>query len=315
MVELSIVVPIYNVEKYLKKSVDSIIDQTFKNVEIILVDDGSTDSCGEICDEYEKKDNRIKVIHKVNGGLSSARNAGIKASIGRYIGFIDSDDWINPKMYESMINLATNYDADIVQCDFIKVYNNNVYVKEDNEEKYDILSNLDAMENLYNENVSKTIVTWSKIYKRELFDDILFPEGKIHEDKFTTYKLLYKSNIIIDLHKKYYYYRQTPNSIMNGSYTIKKLDALQASQESIDFYKKNNLNVLYRKALNRYLFEIALNYKKCQKFIKDEELLKGLKKRYNNVFAEYFNADKKVLLRYRFVLFRISSKFDIFKFD
>lgn len=121
---ISIIVPVYNVEKYLNKCIDSIINQTYKNIEIILVDDGSTDNSGKICDEYLLRDSRIKVIHKNNGGLSSARNEGINISSGEYIGFVDSDDWVEPNMYEEMYKKILYSNADIVDCGYWKEYEN-----------------------------------------------------------------------------------------------------------------------------------------------------------------------------------------------
>ena len=118
--EISIIVPIYNVEKQLSTCIESILNQTFMNFELILVDDGSPDKCGEICDEYEKKDKRIKVIHKKNGGLSDARNAGLNIATGKYIGFVDSDDIIHPQMYEKLYNCINKYNSDIIQCKFKK---------------------------------------------------------------------------------------------------------------------------------------------------------------------------------------------------
>ena len=124
MSEISIIVPVYNVDQYLENCIESILNQTFKDYELILIDDGSTDKSGEICDKYEKKDNRIKVIHKYNGGLSSARNAGLDLACGKYIGFVDSDDSIHPEMYEILYDLQQIYNADISVCSFKKVYEN-----------------------------------------------------------------------------------------------------------------------------------------------------------------------------------------------
>ena len=193
--ELSIIVPVYKVEKQLEQCIRSILNQSFTNFELILVDDGSPDKCGEICDEYEKKDKRIKVIHKKNGGLSDARNAGLDIAKGKYIGFVDSDDIIHPEMYERMYNFINKYNVDIVQCKF---------------KKFKSIEDINKLSNINNTNIeyytSKEAImdmidnnkinvnTWNKLYKRELFENERFPKGKIHEDEFLTYKLIYKSN-------------------------------------------------------------------------------------------------------------------------
>ena len=178
MNDISVIVPVYNVEKYLEKCIDSILSQTFKNFEIILVDDGSTDSCGIICDEYERLDNRVKVIHKINGGLSSARNSGLEIASGEYVAFVDSDDWIDKNMYQELYNEAKKNNADIVQCKFIKAKDENVSIYNNEFNEVEVIGNLDALCNLYNERCIETVVTWNKLYKRYLFNDIVFPQWK-----------------------------------------------------------------------------------------------------------------------------------------
>jgi len=243
LILISVIVPVYNVDNYLRKCIDSLIVQTLKDIEIILVNDGSTDESIDICEEYKLKDNRIKVIHKENGGLSDARNKGIDIAKGKYISFVDSDDWINPQMLEKLYILASKYEADIVQGDYIKAYDEDIIVNNMSENiiKYNAEQILDE---LYSGNYTKNIVVWNKIYKRELFNDIRFPKGKLHEDEFTTYKILHKANLIIDSNIPIYYYRQREGSIMNSDFNIKRLDLLEALKERKEYFIQNGLGKL-----------------------------------------------------------------------
>lgn len=243
MILISVIVPVYNVDNYLRKCIDSLIVQTLKDIEIILVNDGSTDESIDICEEYKLKDNRIKVIHKENGGLSDARNKGIDIAKGKYISFVDSDDWITPQMLEKLYILASKYEADIVQGDYIKAYDEDIIVNNISENiiKYNSEQILDE---LYSGNYTKNIVVWNKIYKRELFNDIRFPKGKLHEDEFTTYKILHKANLIIDSNIPIYYYRQREGSIMNSDFNIKRLDLLEALKERKEYFIQNGLSKL-----------------------------------------------------------------------
>lgn len=259
---VSIIVPIYNIENYIEDCVQSITNQSYKNLEIILVDDGSSDNSPLICDELAKKDNRIKVIHKKNGGLSSARNAGIEIAKGEYLGFIDGDDIVNCEMYEFMINIAINENADIVQCEFLKFLNISEIVNDSYDSEVTIFNNVEALKNLYKPGINiSSIVTWTKIYKRDLFKEIRFPLGKLHEDEFTTYKLLYKANKIAYTNRKLCYYRQTPNSIMNSNFSKNRLDVLESLEERLDFINNNfNDSELKDLSLEYYLMNCMNSY-------------------------------------------------------
>ena len=180
---VSVIIPIYNVEKYLKKCIESVINQTFSDLEIILVNDGSTDNCKEICEDYKSKDNRIKFIHKSNGGLSSARNAGIQVATGDYYTFIDSDDYIMSDMIEQLVYMAQLTDADISLC--CKTNQENGF-EEGINKKIEIFTKEEALKCILTE---KKILTsaWGKLYKRKLFNEVRYPDGKIYEDLGTTY--------------------------------------------------------------------------------------------------------------------------------
>lgn len=218
---VTIVVPIYNVEAYLHECVDSILGQSYSNLEIILVDDGSLDSSGKICDFYSTQDNRIKVIHKLNGGLSSARNSGIEIANGDFIAFVDSDDYIHPKMIERMVDLACLYNASIICCDYTSTeFTDKKIVSK-------VLDNRRAICRLFDDNGFKCFA-WNKIYRRNLFKDILYPQGKLYEDIQTTYKLFKMVDKIIYTKDDLYYYRIRENSISRYKFSERDRDLLEA---------------------------------------------------------------------------------------
>ena len=213
---ISVVVPVYKVEKYLSKCIESIIGQTYKNIEILLIDDGSPDSCPQICDEYAKKDNRIKVIHKTNGGLSDARNRGIKEASGEYLSFIDSDDYVDKDMIKYLYSLIDKYSADISICGFNRVTNETI-IKDRCYENEVVFDSKKALQELaINDNMSDH--AWNKLFKKELFinNKIEFPVGKIMEDIATTYRLFEVSNIIIAGNRCLYNYLIREDSIIGS---------------------------------------------------------------------------------------------------
>lgn len=248
---ITVIVPVYNVEKYFKQCLNSIINQTYKNLEIILVDDGSPDNCVKICDEYAKKDNRIKVIHKENGGLSSARNAGLDIATGEYISFIDSDDYVAENFIEILYKLCVENNCDISECDFLKFENDVVTQKKT--AKIQCYTSNEIQHKIYSEEYVKTIVVWNKLYKRYLYENMRFPLGKINEDEFITYKVLYncKSNIAVT-NEQLYYYRYNAQSIMGRKFNEKRLDVLEAFEERKEFYKERNELELYNETIEKY---------------------------------------------------------------
>lgn len=243
MAEVSIIVPVYNVERYLEDCIESILNQTFKDFELILIDDGSTDSSCEICDEYKKKDSRIRVIHKSNGGLSSARNIGLDVACGKYIGFVDSDDSIHPRMYEILYDLIQTHNADISCCDYKRTDTliNCNYEEVDSYEAIE-MDNIQAVNSLYNMDTAIIlVVAWNKLYSKELFKDIRYEIGKIHEDEFIAHKLLYNSGKTIYANSKLYYYLQREGSITSKEYDNKKLDKITALSQRMKFLNEKKL--------------------------------------------------------------------------
>jgi len=241
MPKISVIVPVYKVELYLHQCIDSILAQTYKNLEVILVNDGSPDNCGAICDEYAEKDNRIKVIHKENGGLSDARNAGIDIATGGYLAFIDSDDWIEPDMVEVLYNNLVNANADISCCGMHYAYMN-INVPFANITGITILNSEQAISESFS-NKKITTTAWGKLYKKHIFRDIRYPVGRFHEDEFVIIEVLLAANCVVTDTASKYYYRQRKGSIINKDYSSKKMDASDAFEKKIKTIKDKRPNL------------------------------------------------------------------------
>lgn len=230
MVEISVIVPVYKVKEYIYKCVDSILNQTFRDIEIILVDDGCPDLCGDICEEYSKRDSRVQVIHKVNGGLSDARNVGFKHACGKYVIFIDSDDYIENDMLEYLYSNITESDADVSTCGVFDVYENGIQTLSGAEE---IL--VCSAEEFYSYILQGTKVRgeiWNKLIKRSAIIDIEFPKGKLYEDIFFTADMVQKiSKVCIGTVPKYYYLHRT-GSITGKPYRKQLLDIIEGYEKT-----------------------------------------------------------------------------------
>ena len=225
--KISVIVPVYKVEPYLDKCVSSIVNQTYTNLEIILVDDGSPDSCPTMCDAWAEKDSRIRVIHKPNGGLSDARNAGIVVATGELMAFVDSDDWIASDMYEHLYQRLTEDDSDIAACGGQMVWENISPSRTLTREGSCVLNQEEAMRAIIEESWLKQPV-WYKLYKTALVRDILFPKGKYHEDVFWSYQAVGRAQRVSVSDHIGYYYLQRGGSIMGEGYSLKRLDAVEA---------------------------------------------------------------------------------------
>ena len=260
---VSIIVPVYDVEEYLVECIESILAQTWKHFEIILVDDGSTDSSGKMCDEYAEKYNCIFVIHKKNGGLSSARNAGIDVARGNYLAFIDSDDVVHPDYLRELVKIVEKENADLVACDFC--VGTSCQWGETSEVKYDIRRDEDVLERM-NDNDVVVTVAWNKLYHAKFFKEysLRYPEGKIHEDMFLTPQILHYTNKMVITNQKLYFYRQRKNSIMNSSFSIKQLDSLEAIEFRIALFTKWNKKELQIKEYESYIRKAKELYRKMK---------------------------------------------------
>lgn len=239
---ISVIVPIYKVEPYLEDCVNSIRQQTYQDLEIILVDDGSPDGCPALCNQFAKEDSRIRVIHKENGGLSDARNAGIDAAKGEFITFVDSDDYMHSLTYEKMIKILEEHEeVDMAVWQFQEVPANEKYKTEDeplNWNGYVILDHSQVLADMRTEQRAAYIVAWNKLYRRELWKDLRFPKGKIHEDQFTSYKPLCQARKVAYTDYPFYYYRQREGSIMTTFSTKECMDDIEALQEKIAYFRE-----------------------------------------------------------------------------
>lgn len=316
---LSVIVPIYKVEPYLDRCIESIVRQTYTDLEIILVDDGSPDNCPQMCDDWAKKDPRIRVIHKKNGGLSDARNAGMDASSAELITFVDSDDFLTDTFIECLYDTLVETGADISICDYVKV-SEDVSCPPSGGEKRgtgNIVSyrNVDCLQAMYRPRThGMEFITCGKLYKKRLFTEhrIAFPVGMLHEDTFTTYKLLYFADKIAFIDLPNYCYRMREGSIMAGRYNPKHFDLVQAKEEECGFFADKD-PVLFDCAVNslfRSFVELYRNFSQSAPFDGRAQLLEA--------FLRNYRADcRKLLPRSRqplakkgyYLLFGYSSLF------
>lgn len=225
--KISVIVPVYKVEPFLDKCISSIVNQTYKNLEIILVDDGSPDNCPAMCDAWAEKDSRIRVIHKTNGGLSDARNAGMAVATGELMAFVDSDDWIAPDMYEYLYQRLAEDNSDIAACGVQMVWEDKTPSRMLTQEGNCVLNQEEAMRAIIEESWLKQPV-WYKLYKTALVRDILFPVEKYHEDVFWSYQAVGSAKKVSVSDHVGYYYLQRGGSIMGAGYSLKRLDAVEA---------------------------------------------------------------------------------------
>lgn len=279
---ISVIVPVYRVEEYLERCVKSILSQTYKNLEVILVDDGSPDQCPAICDACAEKDARMKVIHQENKGLSGARNAGIDAASGEYLAFVDSDDYVSPHFIEELYQLLQDTGCAIGQCRFSYVKGDGLV--EEGDSAFCIYRGESLMEQLYGPEEKATcfVVAWNKLYWAELFKEtgIRYPEGRIHEDEATTYRLFHEAKKLAFLDRALYgYYTENGGSI-TSVFSAKRLQWLTAHEERIAFFKKNGYEKLLPAAYRKLCDACITFYFRCTEQVKDaEELKKELRKR------------------------------------
>lgn len=291
---ITVIIPVYNVEKYLDYCMQSIFSQTYKNLEIILVDDGATDSSGKMCDDYRKADSRVKVIHKENGGLSSARNAGIKVMTGKYLAFVDSDDYVRCDYIERMYSCLLNNKSDMVICSYKKVLG---------EKKCDeIPENVYKQFNFNTEEIKLKILSrripmyaHGKLYSVKLVEKINFPEGKLYEDIPTTWKVIKHVNRVTYITDELYFYRQRENSIVNDKYKSGRMDQLYHSEQILG--EIENKTELYYAAISRCFFAAMDNYAIITKeFSNDKQYLEDAIKRYRKGVLKDVNAEKGLKL-------------------
>lgn len=271
---ISIIVPVYKVEQYLEKCIKSILAQTYTNFELILVDDGSPDSCPEICEEYAKIDNRIVVIHKENGGLSDARNAGLDIAKGAYIGFVDSDDYIAPEMYEVLLKQMQTDQSEMACCNYLQVDENDIpYENQELPLRDGCIDQSGAFVFLTRYGGYYGIAC-NKLYRREVFDEIRYPYGRKFEDFFIIFKVLDKCQRISHVSLPMYYYVRREGSITLEKQSIKDLDLGYALISMRSFSIKRNIMCLREYSTNRLAYKIEEwgNTSKTEKAFQKEYL-------------------------------------------
>jgi len=254
--KISVIVPAYNVEQYISKCIESIVNQTYKNLEIIIINDGSTDKTGEICEHYSKKDDRIILVNQENQGVSMARNNALDIASGDYISFVDSDDWVEPDIFHVLYDNSIMYDADISMCNYYYVDKNNKMTKADNfrheivaESEYKIMHFLDY--------IGHYTVPWNKLYNKKLFNGIRYPRNKIHEDVFITHKLIDKANKVITIPDHKYYYVQRNDSITKKPFNLSHFDIIEACIDRYNYIAAEYPN--FESRFRRYIFTSLLD--------------------------------------------------------
>ncbi len=296
MPQISVIVPVYAAEQYLDRCIQSVLEQTFSDFELILVDDGSPDNCPQMCDEWAKKDSRIIVIHKQNGGLSDARNAGIDWSFAnsnsQWITFIDSDDWINNRFLELLYNNAQVTNSNISMCSFCYPRaNDDVPVIEFQK------CTVHSPEALYCKDHLASVTACCKLYKKELFEHIRYPVGKLHEDMYVTYKLFFACDKVAYVNMPMYCYFQSANSITRSEWTPKRLDAISAHQEAIEFFSKNSYHKAKKVQLIAYIRSLANNIwgikqsPYCSKYAQES---RDLRNKLRKTIKEYKNLGERI---------------------
>ena len=312
MPEISIIVPVYNVEQYLDRCVNSILNQTFTDFELILVDDGSPDHCPKMCDEWSKKDARIRVLHKTNGGLSSARNAGLEIAVGDYVGFVDSDDWIAPDMYETLYRLLKQYQADIScggieRTDVMQIKETQtghvmVYSKEEYAKKYFKIGS--------NETVH---YVWNKLYNRKTADNIKFPEGLINEDVEGFFLALSVSEKIVETDQTVYYYWKNQKGISYQWFTKKQMDLLKNWQHVYEICLSDHKDWVQYSRLNFYRAHLGLLCRimlsgEDNKYDEEKEyLLTKLKTYYRCLMKSQMPFSRKIIMTAMCVNYRLTA--------
>lgn len=313
---VTIIVPIYNVEDYLEDCITSLIRQTYSNIEIILVDDGSTDRCPQICDEYLKKDRRIKVIHKKNGGLSDARNIGLESAKGRYVSFVDSDDWIELTMIQHLYETCIDFNAQIACCGRYITDGNSVVTSKFKGDRRAFSSKRAIEEAMLGSSID--VAAWDKLYHVDVFKDIRYPVGENNEDIATFYKIFNNAEIIAHCGTCEYYYRNRPGSITKLNYRkrdrqiiFKNLDNLETFIN--EKYPENIYAFERYKVMNIYF--LLNKYIKSYVMIDNEEYLLLIKN--FNKYKKSFFKDKNMNNKDKFIacliLCRLYDKYLNFK--
>ena len=308
---VSIIVPVYNIEKYIRGCITSILSQTYKELQVVLVDDGTPDLSGKICDEFAQTDSRVFVIHKENGGLSSARNAGLEVATGDYIMFVDGDDYLVDNAVEILVRANEKYDADFVQFDTVHTTCPDYSYQHSSEEyNVEILTDLREMYWKMHKTLGPGVSACTKLHKKELFEGIRFKEGIVHEDDYLTLYMLQNVKKALYIDAKLYYYIVHENSILTSSFSKKKLDVLYVSECRMQEMERLGYRDLHNYENEQYFLRLAnlwcsakrfdnmeclgiieeklRNYNKSFRFSRKNELLYKISKANTKMLSFYY---------------------------
>lgn len=305
---ISVIIPVYNVEEYLSRCLDSVIKQTYTNLEIIVVDDGATDNSGKICDEYREKDKRIKVIHKLNGGLSDARNVGLDTATGEYISFIDSDDWVSNDYIEYLYLLLVKNECDVSVCGFCRT-KEKILKKKMETKKIEIYEKEVAVENLLYQKISTS--AWGKLFRIKLWDDVRFEVGKIYEDVEPIYLIFQKSKRVVVTNQNKYFYFCRKGSIVNQKFSIRKMDYVENCRKVLENVK-TNYPMFEKAAISRLMWaeiHVLMYMNKPEYYFNEYRMLKDDIKKYRRIVMK----DKQNKFNVRMVAFLSFMGYKIMK--
>lgn len=293
---LSIITPVYNSQQYLERCLESILAQTLTDFELILVNDGSTDESGKICDQYAQKDSRVRVIHQENAGQAAARNRALDCARGTYIGFVDSDDFIHPRMYEILIHNMLAAEACVSVGGYLDVYED-VNRQEAADVKAAVWQGKEFIRHCLMDRVPKKgWILWDKVFHRDCFEMLRMPEGRIYEDNAVVYKILYEADRIVDCDAPLYYYFCNPQSTVHQNFGLKNLDWLLVLEEMIEYFEKQQDQELLRKVNRSYLRALADLCKKVHENVRVPGIERKLKKK---LYQQYRSEKKKYPISFR----------------
>jgi len=284
---VTVIIPIYNVEKYLSQCIDSVLKQTYTTLEILLIDDGSTDKSTVICDDYMRIDKRIRVIHQKNHGIGAVRNLGVSEAKGIYLFWMDSDDYIANNIIEELYLNLLETDADISICNYTQGSERDYVFKQDKEKKIEVFGSRQGLGRIYQSHHDSFImvVSWAKLIKKSLYQDLSYPDDKIFEDIYMGHHLIHKCRILVYTEKTLYYYYKWSESILGKTLYIEKLDYLGAFEERILFFEKLGYLELKETARVQYLHSLIWEYSRAKDILKNKPMVRHVKKEYRKYYS------------------------------
>ena len=308
---ISVIIPVYKVEAYLTACVESVLAQTYQNLELILVDDGSPDNCPQMCDVFAARDSRVRVIHKENGGLSSARNAGIGVARGEYLAFLDSDDLWSPLFLERLYRAIQETGADFSVCLF-RQFCEAPAVLTPEESKTEVLTQRQAFECFFNERNVNMVVAPNKLYRRCLFDAVRYPVGKIHEDEAVIHEIIGGAKTVAWVEEAHYHYRQAPGSITTSQFSLKRLDETYAKEQRIAWLEAHGMHDLADRTRVIYLSNLMRLYRTVHQELDDKTAARKACSKLYATFKSVYNTElvrqESLKMRLRCILFTVFPK-------